>query len=93
VSEPVNSLPPELLSILRCPRTGESLQIAASDLVNLLNEQIAANNLRDANGEPVVDRIDGGLVNAGGQWCYPIRDQIPALIPGEALPVSEPSIR
>jgi uncharacterized protein YbaR (Trm112 family) len=79
---------PDLLAILRCPRTGEVLQYVPEATVQKLNDKIAAAELRDANGEPVIDPIEGGLMNAGGQWCYPIRDQIPSLIPGEAIPLS-----
>lgn len=64
------------------------LQYVAEGSVQMLNEKIAAAELRDANGEPVIDPIEGGLMNAGGQWCYPIRDQIPSLIPGEAIPLN-----
>ena len=49
-----------ILSILRCPNSGEALSIADDELISLLNERILGGQVHDANGESVDDVIDGG---------------------------------
>ena len=74
-----------LLSLLRCPRTGDALRVATADEVAAANQQISAGTLRDAGGERVTEPLGGGLITADGSWMYAIRDGIPTMIPEEAI--------
>lgn len=74
-----------LLGLLRCPRTGSQLRPATNEEVNAANGRIAAGQLRDASGEIVAEPLEGALVTLCGAWLYPIRDQIPTMIPEEAI--------
>lgn len=75
----------ELLSILACPDTHQSLQEADEALVAKTNERIAAGSAKNVNGETVTEKIDGGLIREDGKRLYPIRDGIPVLLSGEGL--------
>lgn len=80
------SIDPTLLDMLRCPQTGSRLRPATVAEVEGANRRIASRELRDASGETVTEPLDGGLITLCGTWLYPIRDQIPAMIPEEAIP-------
>lgn len=75
----------EVLSILRCPETRQALVIAEAAVVERLNEQVAAGSLRNAGGQPLTVKLDGGLVRADGQALYPVRNKVPVLLVDEAI--------
>ncbi len=75
----------ELLQILRCPETRQTLALAEPALVERLNTQAAAGQLRNAAGQAVTVRLDGGLVRADGKALYPVRNNVPMLLVDEAI--------
>lgn len=85
VTAPPNTIDATLLSLLRCPQTGEQLRPATPGEVDAANGRIAAGELRDASGEIVAEPLGGGLMTLCGSWLYPVRDQIPTMIPEEAI--------
>jgi uncharacterized protein YbaR (Trm112 family) len=78
----------ELLKILCCPETHQLLQSAPPTLVDQLNQQISAGALLNRGGQPVTEKIDGGLVRADGRFLYPIRQDIPIMLVDEAIPLT-----
>lgn len=85
MTSPPTLIDDTLLSLLRCPKTGEPLRAATADEVDAANNQISAGTLRDAAGEIVTEPLGGGLITVGGNWLYAIRDEIPTMIPEEAI--------
>ena len=83
----------ELLKILCCPETRQPLSLADTVLVQRLNQQIAANELRNRAGKPVTRKCDGGLIRKDGQFIYPIFESIPILLIDEAIALSGPAGR
>ena len=79
---------PELLKILCCPETHQSLALAEASVVESLNQQIEAGHLRNRTGQSVKEKIDGGLVRADGQFLYAIRQDIPIMLIDEAVPLA-----
>ena len=80
---------PELLQIMCCPETHQTLALAAPTLVASLNEQIAAGQLKNRQGQIVAEKLDHGLVRADGKYLYPIRQDIPIMLIDEAIPLPE----
>jgi uncharacterized protein YbaR (Trm112 family) len=80
-------LPQDLLQILCCPETHQSLAYADAALVESLNQRIASGQLRNRSGELVQDKLDAGLMRADGQFLYPVRQDIPVLLISEAIPL------
>jgi uncharacterized protein YbaR (Trm112 family) len=75
----------EILEILRCPDTMQSLAIADDDLVKRANQMIEDGSCNSAVGNSVTRKIEGGLIRADGLVLYPIRDRIPMMIVTEGL--------
>jgi uncharacterized protein YbaR (Trm112 family) len=74
-----------LLEILRCPQSRTPLHVAADDLVARLNRSIASGRLKNLAGERLERPLDGGLIREAGDLLYPVIDQIPVLLPDEAI--------
>lgn len=74
-----------LLEILRCPQDRSRLQMAPPELVARINRAIEAQAAVNLAGERLPKRLDGGLIREAGDRLYPIVDQIPVMLPDEAL--------
>ncbi len=79
---------PELLKIMCCPETHQPIALAEAPLIEKLNQQIGAAQLRNRAGKPVTEKIDGGLVRQDGKFLYPIRQSIPIMLIDEAIPLA-----
>jgi uncharacterized protein YbaR (Trm112 family) len=78
---------PQLLEILVCPESKESVREAEPGLLEAINRAIAGGKVANRGGAPVTEPIDGGLVRADGKFLYPIRDEIPIMLVEEAIPL------
>ncbi len=74
-----------LLNMIRCPITGQSLELASVDLVTGLREQAQAGTLTSHKGLAIPPAFEGGLVNQSRTYFYRIQDGIPSLLPDEAI--------
>ena len=79
---------PDLLKILCCPETHQEVQLAEPAVIDRLNGQIAAGALKNRAGQPVQERIEGGLIRADGKFLYPIRHNIPVMLVDEGIPLA-----
>lgn len=75
----------ELLEILRCPETKETVALISDDEVKRINAAIAAGKVKRRNGQAEDRPIDGGLLREDGRFLYPIRDDIPIMLIDEAI--------
>jgi len=78
----------DLLKILCCPETHQEVRLAEPAIIEKLNAQIAAGALKNHAGQPVQEKIEGGLLRADGKFLYPIRRDIPVMLVDEAIPVA-----
>ena len=83
---PIND---ELLEILACPETKQSLTLASAALLSTLNARIQQGTLNNRQGTVVTEPIQQGLVREDGRYLYPIRDDIPIMLIDEAIPLNE----
>ena len=79
---------PELLKILCCPETHQTLAPADPALIEKLNAQIQTGSLRNRAGKTVSDKFEDGLVRQDGKFLYPIRQNIPIMLIDEAIPLA-----
>ena len=77
----------ELLAILCCPETKQDLSLLDSQTLQQLNLVIEKGELQNKAGQPVKDKLDGGLVRKDRKIVYPIKDQIPIMLIEEGIPV------
>lgn len=82
------SVSPDLLEILICPETQQPVALAAADVLERINREIAAGRLRNRGGEPVKEPIAEGLVREDGRVLYPVDDGIPVMLIEESIELS-----
>ena len=79
----------ELLKILCCPETHQSLQLAEPALLESVNQKIQAGQVQNRSGKVVTEKCDGGLVRSDRKVLYPIRNNIPIMLISEGIPLPE----
>lgn len=77
----------EILRVLCCPETHQSLRMADANMVAELNEKIKSGQVRNRAGKPVTETMERGLIREDGKYVYPITKNIPVLLVNEAIPV------
>ncbi len=79
----------KLLEILVCPETHQPLRPAPPELIERLNQAVAANRLTMRGGQAVERRLDGGLLRADEKVLYPIIDGIPVMLADESIALEQ----
>lgn len=77
----------ELISLLCCPETHQELRLVNADMLARLNERVAAGTLKNRGGQPVRQRLEGGLIRSDEKLLYPILENIPVMLIEEAIPL------
>ncbi|NOZ73961.1 MAG: hypothetical protein GXO90_01080 [FCB group bacterium] len=75
----------ELISILCCPETKESLVLADDDLIKKINAAIKKEQVKQRDGNVVMEIIDAGLIRKDGKYLYPVRREIPVMLVEESI--------
>lgn len=81
----MTTMPSWVLELIRCPITLQKLEIASVDLVEQLRASLRDGKLMNRLGTNVTDDFQSGLLNESKSWFYPIVDDIPTLVPDEAI--------
>jgi uncharacterized protein YbaR (Trm112 family) len=76
---------PELLEILVCPETKQTLRVADEQTLARVNQAVEGGSLVNQGGDRVKDRIEEGLVREDGMVLYPVKDDIPIMLLDEAI--------
>ena len=85
-------LDPELLKLLVCPETAQSLTLADDQFVSELNSDIQEGKVHNAGGVTLTRLLDGGLLREDQKVIYPIVDGIPALLNDEAIKLGKNNV-
>lgn len=76
-----------LLDILVCPETKQTLRVADADLLSELNASIEAGSVTNRGGDTVSAPLVEALVREDGTALYPVRDDIPIMLIDESIPL------
>jgi len=79
----------QLLDILVCPDTKQSLHVAGPETLRALNEAIGRGSVVSRGGKKLDQPVSAGLVREAGDMLYPIRDDIPIMLVDEAIPLPQ----
>jgi len=75
----------KLLDLLVCPTTRQPLQLMDSAGLAALNAAIAEGRIRRADGSAQTAALAAALITRDGKTIYRIDDDIPVLLPEEAI--------
>jgi uncharacterized protein YbaR (Trm112 family) len=78
-----------LVAILACPETHQPVRVADDATIEKVNTAIAAGVVKNREGESVSEPIQTGLVREDGAYLYPVREDIPVMLIGEAIPLAD----
>jgi uncharacterized protein YbaR (Trm112 family) len=84
-----NMIDKELLAILCCPETKQSVTLADSVLVEKLNTEVTRGRLKNKGMKVVSEQMDGGLIRADQKILYPIKEGIPVMLMEEGIPLNQ----
>ncbi len=75
----------ELLEILICPESQQTVGIASAEILEGLNSEIDASRLRNRGGDVVEKHIEEGLLREDGKILYIIEDSIPIMLIDQSI--------
>jgi uncharacterized protein YbaR (Trm112 family) len=73
------------IELLCAPLTHGALRLANAAELSQINSQIGQRLVRNRDGATLEAELDGALLCQSEKSCYPVRDTLPVLIPGEAF--------
>ncbi len=78
----------ELLDILCCPETHQTLSEAPAELVTALNGRIATGAVVNRAGEKVTEAIESALIREDRKFLYVVGRDIPVMLIDQAIPLA-----
>jgi len=78
---------PELLEILCCPETHQTVALADAATIQRVNDRIAAGQLQNRAGKKLEQKVEEGLMRQDGKVLYPVRNGIPVMLIDEGIPL------
>ena len=81
----------DLLAILCCPETKQTVTLADDQLIQKVNGAIERGTLKNKAQKPVTEKLDGGLIRSDNKILYPVREDIPVMLIDEGIPLEQVS--
>src|SRR5450755_3687419 len=70
----------EWISILKCPISGKDVRALEDIEIEQINAKAVSNQLWQADGKPMIEKIEKGLITVDGAYIYPIIKEIVLLL-------------
>lgn len=75
----------DLLEILCCPLTKAPLRVLPAEIVEKINDRIAAGQVELAGGAVVKDPLEEALITVDNQRVYAVMESIPVMLVDESI--------
>jgi uncharacterized protein YbaR (Trm112 family) len=75
----------ELVDILVCPETRQSVHLAPAETLERINAEIEARRLRNRGGDVLEALVTEGLVREDGKILYVVDDGIPVMLVDQSI--------
>ena len=75
----------ELIELLVCPESKQSLRPVDPEALARLNEAIAGGRVHNRGGSLLSVPVRAGLVREDGRLLYPVREDIPIMLLDESI--------
>jgi len=75
----------DLVKILCCPETKQSVDFADKDVIRDINRKITARQMKNREGVLLTEKIEDGLIREDKKYLYPIKSDIPIMLINEAI--------
>ncbi len=75
----------ELIELLVCPESKQSLRPVDPKVLSRLNEAIADDRVRNRGGSLLSAPLRAALVREDGRLLYPVREDIPIMLLDESI--------
>lgn len=79
------AIPVEILAILACPESRQSLRYLEKEPLMVLNEKILLGGISTVGGKSIERSIDSALVREDGKRVYRVEEGIPILLINEGI--------
>ncbi len=79
----------DILNMLICPISRQPLHPADAALIAKVNKAVGSGGLKDQLGRTISEPFDEALVREDGKMLYPVRDDIPVMLPDEAVDLAQ----
>jgi uncharacterized protein YbaR (Trm112 family) len=79
------SINPDLLKILVCPESKQTLTLASAETLQSVNQAIEVKGLKNRSGNKLTAKLEAALIREDGKLLYPITDGIPVLLSDEGI--------
>jgi uncharacterized protein YbaR (Trm112 family) len=80
----------DLLEILVCPESHQSLREMNAEEVAALNRRIEGGDVKNRGGQVVKGALQGALLRQDGRFAYPVLNDLPIMLIDEAIPMEAP---
>lgn len=77
----------DLLDILVCPESHQSLREMSAEEVAALNRRIEGGEVKNRGGQVVKEVLQGALLRQDGRYAYPVLNHLPIMLIDEAIPM------
>jgi uncharacterized protein YbaR (Trm112 family) len=75
----------DLVEILVCPETKQTVRLATAAELASINGKISSGTLRNRGGEPLKNVLLEALIREDGRILYPVDDGIPVMLVEESV--------
>jgi len=75
----------DLVKILCCPETKQSVDFADKNLIREINRKISSRQMKNREGVLLTEKIEDGLIREDKKYLYPIKSDIPIMLINEAI--------